>query len=71
MEEKLLRLQAVMDCTGYNRSKLYALVSDGKFPKPRKIEGCAVWLKSEVDAWIKTSWASAVDGGERTRGRGA
>lgn len=52
MAETLLRLQAVMDRTGIKRSKIYALVGDGKFPKPVKIDGCAVWPASDVDQWI-------------------
>lgn len=52
MEETLMRLQAVMDRTGFKRSKLYALAAEGRFPRPVKIEGCAVWRKSEVDSWI-------------------
>lgn len=59
MEESLLRLQAVMDRTGFKRSKLYALASEGKFPKPVKIEGCAVWRKSEIDSWIARRLAEA------------
>lgn len=59
MEESLLRMQAVMDRTGFKRSKLYALVAEGKFPRPVKIEGCAVWRKSQIDAWIADRLAGA------------
>lgn len=52
IEETLLRLQNVMDRTGFKRSKLYALAAEGKFPRPVRIEGCAVWRKSEIDNWI-------------------
>lgn len=59
MAESLLRLQGVMDRTGFKRSKLYALAAAGRFPKPIKIEGCSVWRASEVDAWITAALAEA------------
>lgn len=59
MAESLLRLQGVMDRTGFKRSKIYALAANGRFPKPMKIEGCSVWRKSEVDAWIEAALAEA------------
>ncbi len=52
MSETLLRLPAVMDRTGFKRSKIYDLVSKGRFPRPTKIEGCTVWPKSKIDHWI-------------------
>lgn len=52
MSEVLLRLEAVMNRTGMKRAKLYAMVADGKFPQPMKIDNCAVWIASDVDGWI-------------------
>ena len=51
MADNLLRLQAVMDRTGMKRAKLYGMISAGTFPKPVKIDGCAVWPASAVDRW--------------------
>lgn len=51
MADTLLRLQAVMDRTGMKRAKLYGMIADGKFPKPIKIDGCAVWPASAIDRW--------------------
>lgn len=59
MSETLLRLDAVMGRTGMKRAKLYAMVADGKFPEPMKIDGCAVWPASSIDQWISdriTAW---------------
>lgn len=53
MSEVLLRLEAVMDRTGLKRSKLYGMIGEGNFPQPMKIDGCAVWVGSDVDKWIE------------------
>lgn len=62
MADTLLRLQAVMDRTGMKRAKLYGMIAAGKFPQPMKIDGCAVWPASDIDAWIErhvASWRAA------------
>ena len=61
MDEKLLRLGAVMDMTGFMRSKIYALAAEGKFPAPIKVEGCACWPRSRVAAWIAERIAASDD----------
>lgn len=51
--EKFLRLPAVLDRTGYSKSRTYALVAAGQFPKPVRIgERASAWIESEIDAWI-------------------
>lgn len=50
--DKLLRMQDVMDITGCKRSKLYALVAGGEFPRPVKIGNSAHWPESRVRQWI-------------------
>lgn len=52
INERLLRLQDVMDLTGCKRSKLYALVARGEFPRPVKIDTCVHWPESKVRQWI-------------------
>jgi len=52
MSEKLLRLTAVKERTGCSQSKLYALMQRGDFPRPIKLDGCALWPESKVVAWI-------------------
>jgi len=51
---KLLRLPAVLARCGYRRSRLYSLVKEGLFPKPKLLPGgrAVAWLESDVDAWI-------------------
>lgn len=60
--DRLLRLQEVMDLTGCKRSKLYMLMGRGDFPKPLKIDSCAHWPKSQVAGWIAQRIAAAADG---------
>jgi len=43
---------------GMGRSRIYALIDEGKFPPPIKIGRSSRWLKSEIDSWI-TEQASA------------
>lgn len=51
---KILRVRAVMDRTGLGHTSLYKLMSEGKFPRPIKIEGIQAvgWDSERVDAWI-------------------
>ena len=52
--QKFIRLPEVINRTGYQRSNIYLLMSQGQFPKSVSIGGRAVaWLESEVDSWIQ------------------
>ena len=50
-----LRFEQVAGKTGLRRTKIYALIGEGRFPAPYKIPGSKVsfWLSSEVDQWIR------------------
>ena len=49
----LERLPSVVQRTTLSRSHLYALVKDGKFPKPLKLGSRSVaWRVEDVEAWI-------------------
>ena len=51
---KLERLPSVAQRTTLSRSHLYALVKDGKFPKPIKLGARSVaWRVEDVEAWIE------------------
>jgi prophage regulatory protein len=53
MQEKLIRIKAVIDVTGKSRSSIYADIAKGSFPKPVAIGARAVaWPQSEVSAWV-------------------
>lgn len=49
----VFRIKTVMDVTGLGRSTIYLWVSEGKFPKPRKLGVRAVgWRAEEVFQWL-------------------
>lgn len=51
--EALLRRKQVEARTGLTRSTIYALISEGKFPKPIQLVGRTVaWTESSIDRWI-------------------
>lgn len=60
MTNKILRLPAVMACTGLSRSSIYLRIAEGSFPKPVALGRRAVgWLESEVAAWIDEQVATS------------
>lgn len=51
--ERLLRLPEVIERVGLKRSAIYQRMAEGRFPVSRSLGSrCAVWLESEIDAWI-------------------
>lgn len=50
---KLLRLTAVIERVGIQKSKIYELIHDGKFPGQIKICGASAWIDSEIELWIQ------------------
>lgn len=51
--EALLRRKQVEARTGLTRSTIYALISEGKFPKSIPLVGRTVaWTESSIDRWI-------------------
>lgn len=53
IDERFLRLPAVIAQTGLARSTIYLHIKNGAFPAPVKLGGNAVaWLSSEVSAWM-------------------
>lgn len=59
---RLLRRPEVLKAIGLQRAALYALMREGRFPKPVRITARSVgWIESEVQAWLA----------ERVRARGA
>lgn len=50
---RLLRLDAVIDLIGLQRSTIYKLEASGQFPKRRKLtERSSAWREDEVVAWM-------------------
>ena len=51
--ESLLRTNDVEHRTGLKKSKIYALIAAGEFPRPIKLtERSVAWPESEVTHWI-------------------
>jgi prophage regulatory protein len=58
--ETLLRRKDVQARIGLSRSTIYALISEGKFPKPIPLTGRTVaWTQSSIDQWIAGRIADA------------
>lgn len=50
---RALRIQQVVDVTGLGRSTIYLMVSEGRFPKQRRLGVRAVgWLAEDVFRWL-------------------
>ena len=59
--ERLLRLPQVIERVPGCRAWLYALIAEGKFPKPIRIGRSVFWPASRVDAWIAEQIAAQDD----------
>ena len=54
MNDRVLRRKEVVSMVGLGTTKIYELISEGRFPKPIKLSVRSVgWLESEIQAWIK------------------
>jgi len=61
-DDRFLRMTEVKVTTGLSRAHLYALISQGKFPKQVKLsEKAAGWLQSEVVSWMETRVSASRD----------
>ena len=52
MTNKLMRLDAVESAVGLKKSKIYAMIGRGEFPRPVKLGSCNAWPSAEVEGWI-------------------
>ncbi|PPJ43945.1 helix-turn-helix domain-containing protein [Pseudoxanthomonas sp. KAs_5_3] len=50
---QLESVQSVARRLGISRSRIYAWVSQGRFPPPTKLGRSSRWMVDEVDAWIR------------------
>lgn len=48
----LLKLPAVEKMVGLKKTKIYALIQEGKFPPPVKIGSASSWVDQEIENWI-------------------
>lgn len=51
---RILKLADVKNQTGISRSTIYALMSEGEFPKQIKLKPSRSvgWLESDIQSWI-------------------
>ena len=50
---RLLRRQEVESLTGLSRATLYAMMAEGRFPKPLRLGRRSVgWRLSDIDDWL-------------------
>lgn len=59
MSDRLLNVHGVVASVGLSKSRIYAMVRLGEFPRPRRIEGRSMWRQSDVDMWVSERWESA------------
>lgn len=53
MADRLLTLAQVKDKVALGHTKIYSLISEGRFPAPHKLGAMARWSEVEVDQWIE------------------
>ena len=59
MQQTLLRRPLVEQQTGLSRASIYAMMSEGSFPKPIRIGKRAVaWKQTDIAAWIEAREAA-------------
>ena len=51
--EELLSIHRVKDMTGLGRTNIYLRMKDKKFPPSIRVGGRALWIRSEVQQWIR------------------
>lgn len=54
--ERLLRIDEVRRRIPTSVSTIYKLMSQGKFPRSRKVGRMTMWLESEIEAYIAGTW---------------
>jgi len=52
-QERIVRMQEVVFLVGYKPSSIYALISEGKFPKGIKLgKRASGWRLSQINQWM-------------------
>ena len=52
IQPALLAFEALSQYVSLNRTRIYAGIRAGTFPKPLKIGASSRWQRSAIDAWI-------------------
>lgn len=62
-----LRMERMADLerrVGLRKSQLFALIREGRFPKPVKCGRAALFVSAEVDAWLADRIRESREGGK-------
>ncbi|API86660.1 helix-turn-helix transcriptional regulator [Francisella uliginis] len=54
MEEEYLKIDEVLKIIKKKKTTLYAYIARGDFPKPIKVFGNSLWLRSEVNEFMSS-----------------
>ncbi|MDG1904758.1 MAG: AlpA family phage regulatory protein [Arenicella sp.] len=66
MKQKILRLKAVRDATGYSRSSIYLGMKNETFPKSIQLGTRMVgWSSEDIEDWIEQKLNEAKQGANR------
>lgn len=58
-DERMIRLKEVINITGLSKSTIYAMISESRIPRQKRIGKRAVaFLNSEIADWVRTSGGS-------------
>jgi prophage regulatory protein len=58
-EDRFLRLPEVLSRVAMGKTKVYAMIGEGRFPAPKKLgHRTAVWSASQVDGWMRDQMAA-------------
>ena len=56
--DRAVKIDVVMDRTGFGRTHVYAMIKAGEFPKPTKFGRQSRWSEKALDAWLRDRFAS-------------
>jgi prophage regulatory protein len=63
-QDRILRLNAVLDRTGLSRATLYRKVQAGTFPRQIRIATrCMGWRESAINSWLNNPMHYSVEEG--------
>lgn len=64
-QDRLRRMQWVLDATGLSKSSVYELMREGRFPKSVRLSARSVgWSEAEILTWIEARISAARAGAE-------
>lgn len=53
MADRLLTLAQVKNAVALGHTKIYELISEGRFPAPHKLGSISRWSEAEIGQWIE------------------